>query len=179
MNINNSFTIERIKKALDLKTVLSVLVIVALLSTVFYITLENHESLDLLIWYITEDANHRFSDGAVKLMNDYGAEKGIDKILLSMRHPDDQYFDVAMSTSAFYNCDAFIMQKKLVQEYADTGMFMSLSANGAHKEDMLYIEDKAIGLLIFEDYYFLINEKSDVDLETIYGIYEILIDNYQ
>ena len=179
MNVNNNFSIERIKKTLNLKTVLSVLIIVAVLSTVFYITLENYESKDVLIWHITDDTNNSFSEGAIKLINDYGAEKGIDKVLLTRRHPDDQYFDVAMSTSAFYNCDAFIMQKELVQEYADSGMFMSLSSNGANKEDMLYIEDKAIGLLIFEDYYFLINARSDVDLETIYGIYEILIDNYQ
>ena len=155
------------------------MIIVAVLSTIFYITLENYESKALLIWYITEDASHDFSDDVTKLINDDGAEKGIDKVLLTRRHPDDQYFDVAMSTSAFYNCDAFIMKKELVQEYAATGMFMTLCSDGANQENMLFIEDQAVGILVFEDYYFLINEKSDVDLEIIYGIYEILIDNYQ
>lgn len=179
MSIDNNFSIEKIKKALSLKTVVSVLIIVAIVSTVFYITVENYESRELVIWYITKDTENCFSDETLKLLNDYGTEKGIDKVLLTKRHPDDQYFDVAMSTSAFYNCDAFIMQKELVQEYADSGMFTSLSTDGIDIGDMLFIEEQAVGLLMVEDYYFLINARTDVDLEVIYGIYEILIDNSQ
>ena len=174
MSINNNFSVERIKKALDIKTVLAALLIVSALAVCFYITIENLESNEVLIWLVTDDAETNFSDETLKLINDYGSGKGIDRILLTKRHPDDQYFDALMSTSAFYTCDIFIMEKDLVEKYADSDIFLPLSNDGTDAESMLYVGDAAVGFLLCEDYYFLINSRTDVDREIIYDIYDYL-----
>jgi len=177
MSINNSFSIERIKKALDIKTVAVVLLVVTLVSLCFYVTIDNLESREVLVWFITGDSNIGFSDETIRLINEYAAEKGIDRVLLTKRHPDDQYFDAAMSTSAYYNCDIFLMERELVSEYAEAGMFLPLSDNGMPEEKLLYDGTDTIGFLLKENYYFLVNAKTDIDSEIIYEIYNMLIDD--
>lgn len=175
MSIDNNISGARIKKTLTPKTVAIVLFIVTLVATCFYITIENIDSKEILIWFITTDTDDCFSNDALKHINDYGSQKGIDKILLTRRHPDDRYFDVVMSTTAYYNCDIFIMREEMVQKYSALGMFLPLSVDGADTENLLYIGNDAVGILMDEDYYLLINAKTDIDLQIIYDIFDILI----
>ena len=177
MSVNNKLSLDRIKNTLNLKIIATALAFVAVMSTIFYITIENYEKKEVLIWFVTTDSQTNLSDDALKIINDYGKEKGIDKVLLTKRHPDDQYFDVAMSTVAFYNCDAFIMKKDMAEKYVDMDMFLPIPVDGDSAENILYLENCAVGILIFEDYYFLINNKSDVDFEVIYDIYDLIIEN--
>ncbi len=172
MNLDNKITAKRIKKALSPKIVAIVLIVVVIASAIFYVTIKNRNSKELLIWYITTEAENGFSDEALRLVNEYGVKSGLDKVVLSKRHPEDAYFEVTMSTTAFYNCDAFIMSAEIVQKYAEAGMFMTLDYNG--ENELLYLGDNAVGILIFENYYLLINEKTDIDLQMIYDIYDIL-----
>ena len=172
MNLDNRITAKRIKKALSPKIVAMVLVIVLIAGAIFYVTVKNRNSKELLIWYVTTEAENCFSDEDLRLINEYGVKSGLDKVVLSKRHPNDSYFEVTMSTTAFYNCDAFIMSAEMVQKYAESGMFMTLDYNG--ENELLYLGDNAVGILIFENYYLLINEKTDVDLQIIYDIYDIL-----
>ena len=137
MKINNSLSFERIKKVLDLKTVLIVLAVVTVLSVMFYVANENLDSKELTIWFVTTDYDAGFSEGTIKEINEYGSDKGIDRILVLKRHPEDRYFDVVMSTSAFYSCDAFIMQGEMAHRYADMDMFMPLSIDTEDKENIL------------------------------------------
>ena len=127
MKLDNTISERRIKNALDLKTVLTVLVVVLVLSTVFYITLENIEKKEVLIWFVTTDAEDMLSANEIKLINDRISQSGIDKAIVTKRHPDDRYFDVAMSTSAYYNCDIFIMKEETVKKYLDMDMFLTFS----------------------------------------------------
>ena len=177
MKINNSLSFERIKKVLDLKTVLIVLAVVTVLSVMFYVANENLDSKELMIWLVTTDYDAGFSEGTIKEINEYGSDKGIDRILVLKRHPEDRYFDVVMSTSAFYSCDAFIMQGEMAHRYADMDMFMPLSIDTEDKDNILYHGDVAIGIKLDDDYYFLINKKTDIDREIIYDIYEMLKKN--
>ena len=174
MSINNGFSLERIKKALNLKTVTIVVLIVAALSAVFYVSVENLEKREVLIWFVTTDAEAGFSDETLKNVNEYGAECGLDRILITRRHPEDRYFDVTMSTSAFYLCDIFIMQKDLALEYADMGMFLSLPDDRLDADSLLYNGEDAVGIPLDDNYYFLINAKTDIDLEIIYDIFYLL-----
>ena len=175
MNIDNTISGARIKKALTPKTIAIVALSVVLVATCFYITIENRDSKEILIWFITTDTDAPFSDDALTRINDYGSQRGIDKIVLTRRHPEDKYFDAAMSTSAFYNCDIFIMREEMVKKYADLGMFLPLSTEGVDTDNLLYCGNDAVGILIDEDYYLLINAKTDIALEIIYDILDILI----
>lgn len=175
MKINNSFSLERIKKALNLRTVLIVVVIVTVLSATFYVAKENSDSREVTVWFVTTDSEAGFSDGTLKNINDYGSQKGIDRVLILKRHPEDRYFDVVMSTSAFYTCDAFIMQEEIALKYAEMGMFMPLTAEGDDYEDLLCLDDDVIGIKLDDDYYFLINNKTDIDRDIIYDIYKMLV----
>lgn len=175
MKLDNTISERRIKNALDLKTVLTVLVVVLILSTVFYITLENIEKKEVLIWFVTTDTEDMLSANEIKLINDRISQSGIDKAIVTKRHPDDRYFDVAMSTSAYYNCDIFIMKEETVKKYLDMDMFLTLSDRGIEYDDILYINNSAVGILVFDDYYFLINTRTDIGIEIIYDIVDILI----
>ena len=139
------------------------------------ISFGNKEKKEILIWYITTEGTDCFSENALKLVNDYAAKVGVEKVVLTKRNPDDMYFDVAMTTSAYYNCDIFIMQKETVNSYAEAGMFLTLTNHGFDESDLLYFENNAIGVLIDENYYLLINSKTEVDVQIIYDIFEILI----
>ena len=173
MNINNDITGDRIKKALTPKIVAIVLIFVMIVTAVFYVSVKNLNSKELLIWYITTDTDNCFSEDALKLINDYGREKGIKKVILTKRHPEDTYFDASMATTAFYNCDAFIMDADMAQKYVEMGIFKTLSYDG--DGELLHADGKAIGILIDENYYLLINDKTDIDLQIIYDIYDILV----
>ena len=174
MSINNSYTLEKIKKALSLKIVVIAVLTVVVLSTVFYITLENYDSREVIIWFVTTDPEAGFSEEIINEINLYAGKEGIDRVLITKRHPSDQYFDVAMSTSAFYTCDAFIMQADLAKEYFEMGMFMPLSTDGQQKDRLLYNGEDAVGIKIDDNYYFLINAKTDVDTKIIYDIFDLL-----
>ena len=177
MNIDNKISAKRIKSALNLRTVLTVMLIVVLVSIVFYVTAENIDSKDILIWFITEDADVSVSNEILAELNDYGADKGIDKIVLTKRHPDDQYFDVTMSTSAYYSCDVFIMNKEMIEKYAELDMFLPLSDADFDSEQLYYVGECPVGVLMFEDYYLLVNRKTDIELEIIYNTIDILIES--
>lgn len=177
MSIDNSITIARIKKALPLKTIAIVLLTVLVLSTVFYVTIQNRNKDEILIWHITTDSANYFSEDVLKNINDYGKQNGFDRILLTKRHPDDKYFDVLMSTTMYYSSDIFIMREEIVQKYADMDMFLPLSSDVKETEKLIYINGDAVGVLLYEDYYLLINAKTKVDLKVIYDILEILIEN--
>ena len=172
MKTDNKITLSRIKRALSPKILLSVFLAVALVTAVFYFTVENNEKNEIQIWYVTTESENCFSEDTLKLINDYGAQRGIDKVILTKRHPEDTYFDVTMSTTAYYNCDIFIMNEETAKKYYEMDMFLSLEESG-FEGDSLLIDEKPIGLLISEDYYLLINAKSDVDLQIIYDIFEI------
>lgn len=171
--IDNSLSLERIRRALSPKIVASVLLIMMIASIVLYITLENLASEDILIWYVTTESEDCFSGDSLRLVNEYASKKGIDKVVLTKRHPEDTYFDAAMSTSAYYNCDIFIMKADMAREYFELDMFLPLSVDGDDESELLFVDDNAIGRLIYEDYYLLINAKTDFDLEIIYDIFNI------
>mgnify|MGYP003293390888 CR=1 FL=1 len=54
-------------------------------------------------------------------------------------------------------------------------MFLTLSDRGIEYDDILYINNSAVGILVFDDYYFLINTRTDIGIEIIYDIVDILI----
>lgn len=174
MKLDNTISKRRIIKVLNFNTVLTVLAVVLILSTVFYITLENIEKKEIHIWFVTTDAEDTLFDNEIKLINERISQNGIDKAIITKRHPDDRYFDVAMSTSAYYNCDIFIMNEETVKKYLDMDMFLTLSDRGIENGDILYINDSAVGILIFDDYYFLINARTDIGMEIIYDIADIM-----
>lgn len=177
MNVDNKISVKRIKGVLGLRTLLTALLIVLLVSIIFYITAENIDSKDILIWFITEDVETSISNEVLAELNAYGAEKGVDKIVLTKRHPDDQYFDVTMSTSAYYSCDVFIMNEEMIEKYAELDMFLPLSDGGFDSDSLYYVGEYAVGVSIFEDYYLLINVKTDIELEIICDIIDILIES--
>lgn len=177
MNIDNKITLSRVKKAFGVKTLAIVLLITLIAAVLFYITIENKDSKELLIWHITTDAENCFSDEALMLANDCGSKNGIDRILLTKRYPEDRYFDVTMSTAAYYSCDVFIMDAETAVKYSDMNMFLPVDTNRYSTYDMLYIDGKAIGILVNENEYLLINIKTDIDLQIIYDIIDILINN--
>ena len=55
MNIDNRISLGKIKKVLTPKIVVMALLITLVVSTVFYITLENNDKNEINIWYISED----------------------------------------------------------------------------------------------------------------------------
>lgn len=175
MNIDNRISLGKIKKVLTPKIVAMALLITLVVSTVFYITLENIDKNEINIWYISEDNYDSLLSENLRAVEEYIAECGFDKLLVTKRHPDDRYFDAAMSTSAYYNCDIFIMREEMVESYAEAGMFLTLTNHSFNESDLLYFENNAIGVLIDENYYLLINSKTEVDLQIIYDILEILI----
>ncbi|MBR2381440.1 MAG: hypothetical protein IKA84_02980 [Clostridia bacterium] len=171
MKTDNKITLSRIKRALSPKILLALFLAVALVTAVFYFTVENNEKNEMQIWYVTTESEDCFPEDTLKLINDYGAMRGIDKVILTKRHPEDTYFDVTMSTTAYYNCDIFIMNEETAKKYYEMDMFLPLCESDF--DDLLYINGNAVGALIDEGYYLLINEKSDVDLQIIYDIFEI------
>jgi hypothetical protein len=175
MNIDNRISLGKIKKVLTPKIVAMALLITLVVSTVFYITLENNDKNEINIWYISEDNYDSLLSENLRAVEEYIAECGFDKLLVTKRHPDDRYFDAAMSTSAYYNCDIFIMREEKVESYAEAGMFLTLTNHGFNESDLLYFENNSIGVLIDQNYYLLINSKTEVDLQIIYDILEILI----
>ena len=173
MKIDNAITIDRVRKALTPKTVAIVLIIVSLLSLVFYVTVDRQKSREMLIWFVTTETVEPFSSNVLAEINDYGQENGIDKILLTRRHPDDRYFDVIMSTTAFYSCDMFIMTEEMAQKYSDMDMFQPLDY-GAGAEEILTVDGAPLGLHLHGDYYLFINSESDFDTEILYDIFDIM-----
>ena len=115
--MDNNITTARIKRVLSPKVIAIVFLIVTLVTVVFYVTLENIDKKEVQIWFVTTDSEYSFSDDTLKQINDYGTKHGIDKVVLSRRHPEDIYFDVTMSTSAYYNCDVFIMNEEMAKKY--------------------------------------------------------------
>lgn len=176
MNIDNRITPVRIKKALNVKTVLIVLLTVFVLSTVLYVTVESLNSREILIWFVTTESEGIFSDEVLKEVNDYGHQRGIDKILMTKRHPEDQYFDALISTG-YYNCDIFIMKEEIVQKYSSMEMFLKLSPKDFDGEELIYIGNDAVGILLENDYYLLINAHTKADRQIIYDICDILMGN--
>jgi hypothetical protein len=177
MNIDNKITSDRIKKAFSTKVIVLTLIFVLLASTVFYVTVQNREKRELLIWHVTTNVESIFSNEAIRLANEYGAQNGIDKILLTKRHPEDRYFDVAMSTTAYYSCDVFIMDEETAKRYIETDMFLSIDKDRFASLTMLEINSKAIGILVNENEYLFINKKTDIDKQIIYDIIDILLGN--
>lgn len=175
MSIDNRLTPERIKKALNMRTVLIILIIVAFLTTIFYITLENRNKNEILIWHITADSEDLISPEALKLCREYATEAGYDKLVFTKRNPEDQYFDAAMSTSALYNCDIFIMSEEMAAKYAEIDMFMPLTPHSAKEEDLLYLGGEAVGISVDGNYYLLVNSRASLDEQTIYDIIDILL----
>lgn len=177
MKIDNSFSWARIKKAISPKIAIAVILIVAAVSAVFYVTLENSESREILIWHITDETEPCISSDTLRQVKDYATDQGIKKVILTRRHPEDRYFDAVMSTTAFYTCDIFIMNEEMALRYTDSDMFLPLSADGFDEESLLYVGNSAIGVALDDDYYLLINSKTDIDEQIIYDIFEILASN--
>jgi len=173
MIADNKISKERIKKALSYKTVAAVLAIAAMVSAVFYIMLENRDKKEVRIWYVTTEAENCFPGDTMQLCNEYAAQNGLDRVILTRHHPDDVYFDATMSTSAQYHCDVFIMNAEMAMKYADMEIFMPVSTDGREKDELLRIGEEAVGILIAENYYFLINTRTDIDLKMIYDILDI------
>lgn len=159
-----------------MKTAITILLIAILFSAVFYITLENSEKQEILIWHITADAESLYSSDTLGRINDYAVGCGVDKVVMTKRHPEDRYFDAVMSTTAFYNCDIFIMNEEMAQKYVESDMFLPLVTEGIEADRLLYSGDRAIGISVDEEYYLLINQRTDVDLQIIYDIFEILLE---
>lgn len=177
MKINNSFSLGRIKKALGARTLLIAIISVAIASVFFYVTIENRESREVTVWLVTTDAEAGLSESTVESINNYVSNKGFDRVLVVKRHPEDHYFDVVMSTGAFYTCDVFIMQEDVALKYAEMDMFMPLSAYGIEGEMLNSSSGDAIGIKLDDNYYFLINSKADIEREIIYDIYKMLVND--
>jgi hypothetical protein len=174
MKIDNRLSLERMKRAISPKIIALALLVSIILSVVLYVTLENIKSKELLIWYVTEESTNCFSNDSLVLVDEYVSKNGINKVVLKRLHPDDTYFDVAMSTSAYYNCDIFIMKAEMVKDYVELDIFSTLSVDRFDQEAILFIEENAVGVLISDDYYLLINAKTDIDIQMIYDIFDIL-----
>ena len=174
MKIDNAITLGRIKRVLTLRVILVSLLIVSLLSTVVYVTLDNRSKSEVLIWFVTTEADDIIPSSRVDAINNYGRECGIDKVLVSRRHTEDRYFDVIMSTTAFYSCDIFIMTDEMALKYSEMDMFLPLDEVYAHGDDVLIIGDESVGISLDEKYYLFINRESDVDSTTLYNIIDLL-----
>ena len=173
MNVDNKITISRITKSLDLRTVLIVVLVVAVAMGVLYVTLQNRDKKEILIWYVTEDSGTIFADGVAEKVNAHARENGFNRALMTRRDPADQYFDALMSTSAFYTCDIFIMQAEVAQKYVEMDIFMTID-DAAMGSQLFNANGNPIGILICENYYLLINSKTELDMQMIYDIYDIL-----
>ena len=173
MKIDNAITRDRVRKALTPKTVAAALIIVFLLSALFYVTAHRQKRREMLIWFVTTETSSPISSDTLDEINEYGRNIGIDKIVLTRRHPEDRYFDVIMSTTAFYSCDMFIMTEELARKYLEMNMFLPLDyAAGA--EEILTIDGEPVGLHLHGDYYLFINSESDFDTEILYDIFDIM-----
>lgn len=174
MKIDNRLTFERIKRVISHKIVALALLVSIILSVVLYVTLENIKSKELLIWYVTDESENCFLDDSLTLIDEYVSEKGIDKVTLKRLHPDDTYFDAAMSTSAYYNCDIYIMKAEMARDYASIGIFSAVSVDEFDENEILFIGENAFGVLASDDYYLFVNAKADIDIQIIYDIFDIL-----
>ena len=174
MKIDNTITLERIRRVLTPRVILVSLLIVSLLSTVVYVTLNSRIKSEVLIWLVTTEADDSIPASRVDDINNYGRECEIDKILISRRHPEDRYFDVIMSTTAFYSCDIFIMTDEMALKYSEMDMFLPLDEAYVLGEDALIIGDSPVGISLDEKYYLLINRESDVDSTILYNIIDLL-----
>lgn len=174
MKIDNTITLERIRRVLTPRVILVSLLIVSLLSTVLYVTLDSRSKSEVLIWFVTAEADDSIPTSRVDDINNYGRECGIDKILISRRHPEDRYFDVIMSTTAFYSCDIFIMTEEMALKYSEMDMFLPLDEAYVLGEDALIFGDESVGISLDEKYYLLINRESDVDSTILYNIIDLL-----
>lgn len=174
MKIDNTITLERIRRVLTPRVILVSLLIVSLLSTVIYVTLDSRSKSEVLIWFVTTEADDSIPASRVDDINNYGRECGIDKILISRRHPEDRYFDVIMSTTAFYSCDIFIMTEEMALKYSEMDMFLPLDEAYVLGEDALIVGDESVGISLDEKYYLLINRESDVDSTILYNIIDLL-----
>ena len=174
MKIDNTITLERIRRVLTPRVILVSLLIVSLLSTVIYVTLDSRSKSEVLIWFVTTEADDSIPASRVDDINNYGRECGIDKILISRRHPEDRYFDVIMSTTAFYSCDIFIMTEEMALKYSEMDMFLPLDEAYVLGEDALIVGDESVGISLDEKYYLLINRESDVESTILYNIIDLL-----
>lgn len=174
MKIDNTITLERIRRVLTPRVILVSLLIVSLLSTVLYVTLNSRSKSEVLIWFVTAEADDSIPTSRIDDINNYGRECEIDKILISRRHPEDRYFDVIMSTTAFYSCDIFIMTEEMALKYSEMDMFLPLDEAYILGEDALIVGDESVGISLDEKYYLLINRESDVDSTILYNIIVLL-----
>ena len=174
MKIDNTITLERIKRVLTPRAILVSLLIVSLLSTVLYVTLDSRSKSEVLIWFVTAEADDSIPPSRVDDINNYGRECGIDKIVISRRPPEDRYFDVIMSTTAFYSCDIFIMTEEMALKYSEMDMFLPFDEAYVLGEDALIVGDESVGISLDEKYYLLINRESDVDSTILYNIIDLL-----
>ena len=174
MKIDNTITLERIRSVLTPRVILVSLLIVSLLSTVLYVTLDSRSKSEVLIWFVTTEADDSIPTSRVDDINNYGRECEIDKIVISRRHPEDRYFDVIMSTTAFYSCDIFIMTDEMALKYSEMDMFLPLDEVYVLGEDALIVGDGPVGISLDEKYYLLINRESDVDSTILYNIIDLL-----
>ena len=174
MKIDNTITLERIRRVLTPRVILVSLLIVSLLSTVLYATLDSRSKSEVLIWFVTTEADDSIPASRVDDINNYGRECEIDKIVISRRHPEDRYFDVIMSTTAFYSCDIFIMTDEMALKYSEMNMFLPLDEVYVLGEDALIIGDSPVGISLDKNYYLFINRESDVDSTILYNIIDLL-----
>ena len=77
MKIDNTITLERIKRVLTPRVILVSLLIVSLLSTVLYVTLNSRSKSEVLIWLVTTEADDSIPASRVDDINNYGRECGI------------------------------------------------------------------------------------------------------
>ncbi len=174
MKVDNKITVSRLKRVLTVKTVSIVLLAVILLTAAFYCVRERQSRAELHIWYITDTTENCFADDAIKRINDYGQENGFRKIVLTRRHPEDAYLDVVFSTAGFYSCDMFIMDAETAEKYGKMEMYMPLDSESVGEEKLLYIDGRAVGYFLDENFYFLVNAKTKADFQVIFHIYNIL-----
>jgi hypothetical protein len=176
VNTDNRITLKRIKSSLGKKDIIISLIAVIILSVTVFITVENLERRELFVWLVTTDGEYGLDDGVPQSLNDYGRANGINRVVITRRHPEDRYFDVLMSTGAFYNCDVFIMKSEVAEKYAPLDMYMSLEEYAEIGEDPLLIDGRAVGVAASDGYYILVNRKTSVKPETVFGILDILVE---
>ena len=76
MNIDNSISVKKIKKVLTPKIIAIALLVALIVSTVFYITLENNDKNEINIWYISEDNYDSLLSENLRAVEEYIAERG-------------------------------------------------------------------------------------------------------
>ena len=68
------------------------------------------------------------------------------------------------------------MNDEMMQKYVESDMFLPLETEGIEADRILYSGDRAIGVSVDEEYYLLINQRTDIDLQIIYDIFDILLE---